>query len=200
MDRNGLQFYWRHVLNKDWHWVDMVKALKVQTLPDILSVAEVEQLIGAARKLRYRVFVLATYSMGLRISETLSLLVGDIDAANDRVHVRRGKGHKDRFVPLPKLTYQALRVLWSKHRHPTWLFPGAATVQAIAQATGPMHRGGAQAAVKALVQECGIKKKSPSTPCAIRSPLTSSTTVSVYVRSKPCPATPAPPPPPATPI
>jgi integrase len=42
--------------------------------------------------------------MGLRLSETLALEVSDIDAARRRVHIRRGKGHKDRLVPLPELT------------------------------------------------------------------------------------------------
>jgi len=39
--------------------------------------------------------------MGLRLSETLSLQVCDIDGERHRVHIRIGKGHKDRFVPLP---------------------------------------------------------------------------------------------------
>ena len=68
------------------------------------------------RHLRYRVFLLATYSMDLRPSETLALQVGDIDGERKRVHIRRGKGHKDRMVPLPDLTYEALRALWRKHR------------------------------------------------------------------------------------
>jgi len=71
------------------------------------------------------VFLLTTYSMGLRLSETLALQVGDIDAQRKQVHIRRGKGHKDRFVPLPDLTYHALRSLWQKHRNPCWLFPNA---------------------------------------------------------------------------
>jgi len=51
------------------------------------------------------------------------LQVGDIDGKRKMVHIRRGKGHKDRFVPLPDLTYHALRALWCKHRNPCWLFP-----------------------------------------------------------------------------
>jgi site-specific recombinase XerD len=109
IDRNGLQFFWKHVLKRDWQWVNIVKAPTVRSLPDILTVIEVEQMIGATRKLRYRVFLLATYSMGLRLSETLALQVGDIDGKRKLVHIRRGKGHKDRFVPLPDLTYYALR-------------------------------------------------------------------------------------------
>jgi len=70
----------------------MVKVPKVKSLPDILTVAEVEQLIGATRKLRYRVFLLTTYSMGLRLGETLSLQVGDIDGARqtDPCPARKG--------------------------------------------------------------------------------------------------------------
>lgn len=159
VDRNGLQFYWKHVLKRDWQWIEIIKAPKIRSLPDILTLAEVEQLISAARKLRYRVFVLTTYSMGLRLGETLALQVGDIDAQSQRVHIRRGKGHKDRFVPLPALTCQALRALWQKHRHPRLLFPCATgSLDRIQQATRPMDRGGAQQAVKAMVAACGIKK------------------------------------------
>jgi integrase len=111
------------VLKQDWQWLEIIKAPKIQSLPDILTPREVERLIGAARKLRYRVFSLTTYTMGLRLGETLTLEVGDIDAETRRVHIRQGKGHKDRFVPLPDLTCNALRALWLRHRHPRLLFP-----------------------------------------------------------------------------
>ena len=166
IDRNGLQFFWKHVLQQDWQWVHIIKAPNVRSLPDILTIAEVEQLIGATRKLRYRVFLLATYSMGLRLSETLALQVGDIDGKRKRVHIRRGKGHKDRFVPLPDLTYHALRTLWCKHHNPCWVFPSAlGSAEQIRTATTPMDRGGTQAAMKAVVEQCGIKKKSRFSPC-----------------------------------
>nr|WDE41616.1 hypothetical protein [uncultured bacterium] len=75
------------------------------------------------------------------------------------VHIRRGKGHKDRFVPLPDLTLQGLRELWRKHRHPQLLFPNAnGPLHKIKYAKNHMDRGGAQKAMKVVVQECGIKK------------------------------------------
>ena len=172
IDRLGLQFFWKHVLKLDWQWLNIIKPPKIYTIPDILTPIEIEQLIGATRKLRYRVFLLATYSMGLRLEEALSLQVGDIDAGRKRVHIRRGKGHKDRLVPLPDLTLLALRALWRKHRHPNLLFPNAnGSLATIQQATTHMDRGGVQKAMQVVVAECGIKKKSISTPFVTVSPL-----------------------------
>jgi len=173
IDRNGLQFFWQYVLKIDWQWLNIIKVPKVQTLPDILTLNEVERLILATRQLRYRMFLLTTYSMGLRLSETLSLQVGDIDGQRKQVHIRRGKGHKDRFVPLPDLTYHALQSLWRKHRHPCWLFPNASgSMEEVAKATSHMDAGSAQAAMKAVVAQCGIKKKSRPIPGGTASPPT----------------------------
>ena len=109
--------------------------------------------------------------MGLRLEEALSLQIRDIDAERRLVHIRRGKGHKDRLLPLPDLTLKALRALWLKHRHPVLLFPNpAGSAQHIQLATRHMDRGGAQSAMKAVVKDCGIKKKYPSTTCAIALP------------------------------
>lgn len=200
VDRNGLQFFWKHVLKRDWTWLDIVKAPKIQSIPDILTLAEVEQLIGATQKLRYRVFLLTTYSMGLRLGEALSLEVGDIDAARKVVHIRRGKGHKDRLVPLPDLTYHALRALWVRHRHPRLLFPSpAGSLERIREATTPMDRGGTQAAMKAVVEACGIKKKSPSTRCATALRPICSNRASACAIFKDCSVMPVRPRPPATP-
>ena len=171
IDRNGLQFFWRYVLKLDWQWVNIIKPPKIHTIPDILTLIEIEQLIGATRKLRYRVFLLTTYSMGLRLEEALSLQVGDIDAGRKRVHVRRGKGHKDRLIPLPDLILQGLRALWRKHRHPKLIFPNAiGSLKTIQQATTHMDRGGVQKAMKTVVAECGIKKKYLFTPFVIALP------------------------------
>jgi len=153
--------------------VEIIKPPKVRSLPDVLSVAEVQQLIAAARIDRYRVFILTTYSMGLRLSETLALEISDIDGTRHRVHIRRGKGHKDRFVPLPDTTYQALRTFWATHRNPRLLFPAfMGSAERIRQATSHMNCGSVQQAVKALLAECGVKKRFPFTPCVTALPPT----------------------------
>ena len=153
--RNAIQFFYKHVLNRPWVWVDIVKPPRVQPLQDVLSVDEVERIINQTHKLSYQVYYLTTYSLGLRLSETLNLTIADIDGHLMRVHIRRAKGNKDRFIPLPLLTYKALRFYWTSHRHPTLLFP------APYQRNGKdmlMDKGGVQKAIKIVAKECGISK------------------------------------------
>ena len=100
LDRCGLQFFYRHVLDQPWDWVDIVKPPRAQRLPDVLTRAETHRLLGSVYKLRYRVFFVTLYSTGLRLGEGLALQVGDIDGQRMRIHVRAGKGNKDRSVPI----------------------------------------------------------------------------------------------------
>ena len=79
-DRNGIQFFWRHVLHRQWDFVDIIKPPTVKRLPDILTASEIEQLLNSARKLCYHTVLLTLYSMGLRLSEALNLTIYDIDA------------------------------------------------------------------------------------------------------------------------
>jgi integrase/recombinase XerD len=159
LDRNGLQFFYRHILNKPWQWVDIVKPPKVTSLPDILSVDEVSRVINQTRELRYQTYLLCVYSMGLRLSEALNLTIADIDSARMKLHVRCGKGRKDRFVTLPQRTLDLLRFYWSTHRNPTLLFPRGKTETLRHLATQPMDRGGLQKSTKAIVKSCGIHKR-----------------------------------------
>jgi integrase len=158
IDRNGLQFFYHHVLNRQWQWVDIVKPPQVRSLPDVLTLKEVERLINGTRELRYQTFILVCFSMGLRLGEALSLRVGDIDSQRMKIHVRQAKGRKDRYVTLPLLTLEALRRYWSTHRHPQLLFPQGRTAQERHQADSPMSRGGLQKSFKAIVSDLGIRK------------------------------------------
>ncbi len=154
IDRNGLQFFYKYTLNKQWQWLDIVKPPQVRRLPDILSVDEVALVISRTKQLRYQVFLLVLYSLGLRLSEAINLTLSDIDAALMQVHVRDGKYGKDRFVPLPRRTLASLRSYWKTHRHPKWLFPGKDN-----KPDSKMDKGGAQKALRQVVKECHIHKR-----------------------------------------
>lgn len=192
VDRNGLQFFWKYVLRKKWIWVDIVKPPQVKSIPVVLSLSEVQLLVHSARQLRYRVFIVVTYTLGLRLSEALNLQLRDIDADNLRVHIRRGKGAKDRFVPLPDYTLAVMRKFWTHHRNPTWLFPRASYLDRLSTATQHMSYSATQVAVRQIVCDSGIKKKPLSTLCATAMRHTCFNTASLCACFRIFSATPAP--------
>jgi integrase/recombinase XerD len=95
-----------------------------KTLPSVLAPQEVLRLLGAAQTPRDRIFLQVAYGCGLRLSELIHLHVTDIDSARMVIHVRQGKGAKDRLVPLSPRLLEELRAYWRRYRPRTWLFPG----------------------------------------------------------------------------
>ena len=158
VDRNGLQFFYKHVLKKDWEWVDIVQPPTEKRLPDVLTLKEIERLINGTRELRYQTFILTCFSMGLRLGEALNIQVSHIDSERHLLRVHQGKGRKDRYVFLPEATLYALRRYWATHRNPQWLFPRGRTPEERHTANTHMDRGGTQKSFKAIVQDVGIHK------------------------------------------
>ena len=143
----GLKFYYAHVLQKPWPGADLVKPPKTSKPPDIVTVAQAQQIFNATRVLSYRVFFFTPYSMGPRLGEGLRLQVGDIDADRMRVQVRNAKGNRDRLVPLPANTLDVLRRFWGVHHNPGLMFPSRQHgLKSASSAVTPMDRGGVQQA------------------------------------------------------
>lgn len=95
-----------------------------ERLPEILSPGEVEQLLGAVRSLKHRAMVMVAYGAGLRVSEVLALTAADIDSQRMLIHVRAGKGDKDRYVMLSARLLAALRAYWRQRpSRGEYLFP-----------------------------------------------------------------------------
>lgn len=163
-DLYGLKFYYAHVLRKPWVAQGLIKPPRTQSLPDIVTIAEIQRLLAATQVASYRALFFALYSMGLRLGEGLRLQVGDIDGARGRVHVRNAKGNKDRFVPLPKATHKVLRDYWRLHRNPVLLFPSRKGGMAgAATATTSLDPCGVQIALRRVIEACGLKKRSRRT-------------------------------------
>ena len=156
---SGIKFFYSHTIPQDWPTLKRLRVPREKRLPDVLSTDEVRRLIAAVRTPHNRTDFQAVYSLGLRLTEGLHLQVGDIDAARMMVHVHRGKGAKDRFVPLPTSTLRALREYWVTHRHRTWLFPATGRDHAQApRADGPMERSSVQGALRRVVRDTGLRK------------------------------------------
>lgn len=94
-----------------------------QRLPTVLAADEVERILAAFERPKYRVFFTTVYGTGLRVLEACQLETRDIDAARGVIHVRCGKGQKERFVMLSPRLLVILRKYWSIERpSPPWVF------------------------------------------------------------------------------
>jgi site-specific recombinase XerD len=82
------------------------------------------RLIDAADGLYHRTMLMVLYSTGMRSAELLQLQVADIDSRRMLIHIRHGKGGRDRYVPLSLTLLATLRVYYRWMRPQTWLFPG----------------------------------------------------------------------------
>jgi integrase/recombinase XerD len=125
---------------------------KPRALPCVLSTDEVRRLFDAAGEGRLRLILQAAYAAGLRVSEVIRLRTGDIDSARMVLHVRCGKGKKDRLVPLSAVLLSLLRDYWRKHRPADWLFPGQRPGTHVSQ-------GQVQRLCRRAVLAAGITKK-----------------------------------------
>jgi len=93
-------------------------------LPIILSGTEVQRLLDAIRSPKYRVIGMVQYAAGLRISEACRLQPQDIDSKRMVIHVRNGKGGRDRYTVLSARLLEYLRDYFRRFRSRPWLFPG----------------------------------------------------------------------------
>ncbi len=166
LDLYGLKFFYTYILSKPWVDVEIVKKPKASRIPDIITPEQLQTLCMSTRILSYRVFFFTVYSMGLRLGEGLNLKIGDIDAQRLRVHIRDGKGNKDRFVPLPLTTLDTLRRFWCVHRHPELIFPSRKRHLKNSSLVGmPLDRGGIQSCIRQVVKDMGLKKTLLRTAC-----------------------------------
>ena len=150
----GLKFFYERTLGREWKTFEFVRPPKEKKLPVVLSVSEVGHVLGCVHRQSYRVCLTTIYACGLRLLEGARLQVKDIDGERKLIHVRAGKGGKDRYVPLPECCLQFLRRHWLTHRHPVWLFPSSR-----GEGNQPMSESGLQRACRAAVKEAGIHKR-----------------------------------------
>lgn len=155
----GLKRFFEHTLQRDWTTLHIVRPAKEKRLPVIMTREEVRMLLNAVRLLRYRACLTVIYACGLRLKEGIHLQVTDIDSTRMFVHVRLGKGGKDRYVPLPQRTLELLRESWKTHRNPVWLFPatGRGGIHE-RDAAAPTSYTNVQAAFRAALKDSGINK------------------------------------------
>jgi integrase/recombinase XerD len=95
-------------------------------LPVVLSREEVRRIFGAARQFKHRLLLGLLYGCGLRCMEVRSIRLGDMDLDRRMLHVRQGKGRKDRYVPLGEMLCRGIRKYLCEEQPSVWLFNGRA--------------------------------------------------------------------------
>jgi len=120
----ALRFFFVKTLKRRYLLDDTPYPKAPRRLPTILSVEEMARLIDAANGLYHRTMLMVLYSTGMRSAELLQLQVADIDSRRMLIHIRHGKGGRDRYVPLSPTLLTTLRVYYRWMRPQTWLFPG----------------------------------------------------------------------------
>ena len=156
---SAIKFFFEYTMQRQWATLELVKPIREKKLPVVLAVEEVGRVLACVHRPRYRVCLSAIYACGLRLQEGIHLHVEDIDSQRMFIHVHRGKGNKERYVPLPRNLLELLRQHWSSHHHPIWLFPDSRWEGGSSAApAGPVHHRGVQRAFKFALGESGIHK------------------------------------------
>ncbi len=156
----GIRFFYTNVLQHDWHIFNILRAQTEHRLPAVLSEEEVRKILSCVNTPHNHAYLTTVYSCGLRLHEGLHLEVSDIDSTRRMLHVHRGKGAKDRYVPLPDGTIDVLRKHWKTHRHPQLLFPAIGRDRKHVSTTSlTMAKSSVQGAFRRAKQLAGITKK-----------------------------------------
>jgi integrase/recombinase XerD len=170
-------FFLDAVKVQGWSVFGEVRIAEPQVLPLVLSRAEVRSLLGALTEPRFRTVLSLMYHCGLRVGEAVALQVRDVHGRETppRLHVRNGKGGKDRFVPLAPRMVEELRQWWCVHRNPKFLFPSpgrgwADRTESLSQSMGrsisPMSVSSVQMAYRLARAASGVN--AASTPHSLR--------------------------------
>ncbi len=123
-----------------------------ETVPIVLSKAEVARLLAAAEDLKQKALISLAYSAGLRVSEVIRLKVTDILSDRGQIRVRSGKGEKDRYTLLADQTLKTLREYYRAEQPRDWLFPGIIPGQ-------PMSVSAAERSFQRARKRAGINPK-----------------------------------------
>lgn len=121
---NALKFYFEKVLGKSAEYYDIPRPRTTHKLPDVLAEEEVVTLIKTIDNIKHRALIMTSYSAGLRVKDLVNLKIADIDSKRMMIHVRMGKGKKDRFVPLSVKVLQILREYVKEMKPKDYLFEG----------------------------------------------------------------------------
>jgi site-specific recombinase XerD len=150
--RSAIKFLFEKTLQRPMPAINLVRLERRRKLPVILSLEEVQGLLSRIQDPCVRMCLTMIYSCGLRLREGTRLQTRDIHSKRMLVHVRNGKGGKDRYVPLPQRSLELLRAYWLQERPTPWLFPDTR------EADRPLWRERPYRVLKATLRQAKMDK------------------------------------------
>lgn len=121
---SSIKILYKNVLKKGDILCEIPRPRKEKKLPDILNEEEVINILGSVSNIKHQSILYLVYSTGLRVGEVVRLRVEDIDSKRMLIHIRQGKGRKDRFTILSSNALKILRKYATIEQPKEWLFPG----------------------------------------------------------------------------
>jgi integrase/recombinase XerD len=154
---SALRFFYRKTLKRrDLTLDDLTFPKTPRKLPTVLSPDEVTRLIEAAWNLMHRTILMVLYATGIRRAEASRLKVSDIDSQRMVIHIRQGKGGRDRDVPLSPKLLDALREYWRWKKPKIYLFPSTSGHRALEQ---PISDKTVWNACRQAARRAGLRKR-----------------------------------------
>jgi site-specific recombinase XerD len=120
----GLRFLYRFTVPREWAVKMVPFGKRPKTLPTVLGEEEVARLLECVPNQKHRTLITTLYGAGLRLSEAAHLRIPDVDGGRGQLKITRGKGRKERLIPLSPRLLQELRDYWLRTRPSDYLFPG----------------------------------------------------------------------------
>ena len=155
---NAIKFYLEKVLKQKQKSYYIERPLKKRMLPTVLSEQEIQLIFSNIKNLKHKAILSLIYSSGIRIGEALNLTINDLDSDRMLISIRRGKGEKDRMVPMASNVLKLQRVYYKEYKPVNYLFNG--------NENGPYSATSVRNVLKRAVYKSYIKKN--VTPHALR--------------------------------
>jgi site-specific recombinase XerD len=121
---SSIKFIYEKVLNKKYDKVKFDRPRKEKHFPRVIDSTLIINNLSKIENLKHKAILTLTYSVGLRVSEVVNLKIEDIDSKRMLIHIKDGKGKKDRFVPLSQTVLDLLRIYFKKYNPKEYLFNG----------------------------------------------------------------------------
>lgn len=147
----GLKLFYKEIYNRNIPFEYLQVTQREKKLPIILSKSEVNRIIANTNNIKHKALISLVYSAGLRIGELISLKKTDIDSERMQIHIRGGKGKKDRYTVLSPKILTLLREYYKQYRPKEYLFEG--------QKGGKYSTESSNQFFKRAVKKAGINKQ-----------------------------------------